>query len=179
MLGLGVLPAIIVSGIYNFTRYGVIYDKGYTLLPVLSEPWYKYGFLSIKYIPIHLKEMFLSTPYFTDSPPYIIPSLFAMSILLITPAFLLMLRARFNQKISQSCLAAIFFIALPNLMHGGNGFTQFGYRHTLDFLPFLLILVASGLSRRIDLLAKILVILSVLVNLWGVVMISWLGIWRM
>lgn len=178
-IGLGILPAVAVQGAYNYVRYGVFYDRGYTLLPILDEPWYRHGFLSIKYIPIHLKEMFLSAPHFIDEPPFIIPSLFAMSILLITPAFLLVLRARFRQKISLASLASILFIALPILLHGGNGFTQFGYRHTLDFLPFMLILVASGLERRIDLLAKILVILSILVNLWGVVMISGLGIWKM
>lgn len=177
-IGLGIFPAVIINGIYNYARFGVFYDKGYTLLPILGEPWYKYGFLSIRYIPIHLKEMFFSMPHFIDKPPYVIPSLFAMSILLTTPAFLLILRARFSEKVLLASLASILFIALPDLLHGGNGFTQFGYRHTLDFMPFLLILVASGLHKRIDVLAKILVILSILVNLWGVVMTSRLGIWR-
>jgi len=63
-IGLGILPAVVLNGIYNYARYGVFYDRGYTLLPILGEPWYKYGFLSVKYIPIHLKEMFLSMPHF-------------------------------------------------------------------------------------------------------------------
>lgn len=178
-IGLGILPALAISGIYNYLRWGVFYDKGYTLLPILDEPWYRYGFLSLKYIPIHLKEMFFSIPYFSDNPPFIIPSLFAMSILLITPAFLLIVRTNFRQKIVVASIFAIFFISLPDLIHGGNGFTQFGYRHSLDFLPFILILVASALERKIDLFAKILVILSILVNFWGVIMISVLGIWKM
>jgi len=118
-------------------------------------------------------------PHFIDKPPFVIPSLFAMSILLITPAFFLILRAHFRQRISLASLVAILFIALPDLLHGGNRFTQFGYRHTLDFMPFMLILVASGIYKQIDILAKILIILSILVNLWGVIMISGLGIWTM
>lgn len=177
-VGLGIFPAVIINGIYNYARFGVFYDKGYTLLPILGEPWYKYGFLSIKYIPIHLKEMFFSTPHFIDKPPFVVPSLFAMSILLITPAFLLMLRARLRQKVSLASLASMLFIALPDLLHGGNGFTQFGYRHTMDFMPFLLILVASGIGE-LSWWKKLLIVLSILVNLWAVIMISFFNIWRL
>lgn len=179
LLVLGILPAICINFLYNYARYEVFFDIGYILLPILSEPWYKYGFINIKYIPIHLKEMLMAMPKFTSQPPFVIPNLFAMAIWLITPAYFLILFADFREKICLASLAAILFISIPELMHGGNGFTQFGYRHTLDFLPFLIILVGLGFNNKFNWWGKLLIILSILVNFWGVVMISFFNIWTM
>lgn len=177
LLILGVLPAVILNFSYNYFRYGVISDIGYVLLPIFNEPWYKYGFVNIRYIPIHLKEMFLAMPKFIPQPPYVIPNLFAMAIWLITPAYFLILFSKLKKRICLASLVSIIAIAIPELMHGGNGFTQFGYRHTLDFLPFSLILIASGLKNKFKFWGKLLIIVSILVNLWGVIMISFLNIW--
>ena len=57
------------------------------------------------------------------------------------------------------------------MTHGTVGFTQFGYRFSLDFTPFLMLLVAKGMRENLGWLEKALIILSVLVNLWGVVSI--------
>lgn len=177
LLVLGVLPAMLLNFAYNYLRYGVIYDVGYLLLPVFNEPWYRYGFVSVKYIPIHLKEMLTAMPKFSSQPPFIIPNLFVMAIWLITPAYFLILFAKFKDRICLAALAAAVITSIPELMHGGNGFTQFGYRYTLDFLPFLIILVASGFNNKFYIWGKILILLSILVNLWGVVMISVFHIW--
>lgn len=178
-LTLGVLPAIIINFFFNYLRYGVIYDKGYALLPVFNEPWYEYGLINIRYIPIHLKEVLFEMPYFIPQFPFIIPNLFAMAIWLITPAYFLIMFANFKKRIYLAVLIAIIAIFIPDLMHGGNGFSQFGYRHTLDFLPFLLILVGSGLESKFNIWSKLLIICSILINLWGVIMISFLKIWAM
>ena len=102
-----------------------------------------------------------------------------MSIFLITPAFFLIFRAKFKERIVLAALVSVVAIMIPELMHGGNGFTQFGYRHTLDVLPFMIILVASGMREKVSLFTKALVVLSILINLWGVVMISHLNLWKM
>lgn len=177
LLGIGFLPAIFINGAYNYFRFGVINDISYSLLPIFSEPWYKYGLFNIRYIPIHLREIFTSMPIFISNPPYIIPSLFAMAIWIVTPALILIVFAKFKTKVAIASVAALIMVALPSLMHGGNGFTQFGYRHTLDYLPFLLLLTASGMIGRNSTIVIVLILLSILVNLWGVVMISHLGLW--
>jgi hypothetical protein len=177
LLGLGISVAVIFNALYDLIRFGVPYDIGYTLLPVLKEPWYKYGFVSINYIPIHLKEMLWGLPVFKSSPPYIIPNLFAMSIFLLTPAFILMFRARIKDKFILAAFISMIVIMIPELMHGGNGFSQFGYRHTLDVLPFMLILVASGMRDKLSWWIKGLIFISIIINLWGVIMISFLNIW--
>src|SRR3989344_6074624 len=57
---LGLSPGILFNGFYNYLRFGTIFDVGYSLLPIFNEPWYKYGLFSIRYLPLHLKEVFTS-----------------------------------------------------------------------------------------------------------------------
>jgi uncharacterized membrane protein len=65
---------------------------------------------------------------------------------------------------------AVVAIAFVNLMHFSQGWVQFGYRFSNDFVPFALILVALGIERRGGArpLAIALVVASVAINLWGV-----------
>jgi len=174
---LGLSPGILFNGFYNYLRFGTIFDVGYSLLPIFNEPWYKYGLFSIRYLPLHLKEVFTSLPAFSKNPPFIIPSIYIMAIWFTTPAFLLIIKAKFKTKLALASLIAVIIIALPGLLHGNNGSTQFGYRFALDFMPFLLLLMASGIINRFNWQVKLLIILSVLVNLWGVIMISFLNKW--
>jgi hypothetical protein len=64
-------------------------------------------------------------------------------------------------------------------MHFSQGWVQFGYRFSLDFAPWALLLVALALDRLRSAAAVLLggglVAVSVAVNLWGVVMGNALG----
>lgn len=179
VFGFGLSIMVLLNWAYNYARYGTIEDISYRLLPIFNEPWYQYGLFNIRYIPTHLNELFTALPKFSLSPPFLIPSLLVMSIWFVTPAFLLSLFAKFKTKIAIASLVTVLAVAIPSLVHGSNGFTQFGYRFSLDYTPFLLILVASAISREFKWWAKALIILSILVNLWGVIMISHLKIWIM
>jgi hypothetical protein len=74
-------------------------------------------------------------------------------------------------------VVAVLAIAVVNLMHFSQGWVQFGYRFSNDFVPFALPLVALGMARRrgIGLLGAWLIGLSVAVNLWGVIWGNILG----
>lgn len=176
-LCLGILPALLFNIFYNYVRFGAFFDLGYALLPVLNEPWYKYGLVNVKYIPIHLTEIFTALPTFIAKPPYVLPSLNVMALWFVTPAFLLIPLARFKTRLVLASLITVVIMSLPSLLHGGNGFTQFGFRHALDFLPFLLILTASGMREKANLTAILLIVLSVLINLWGIIMINFFNAW--
>jgi hypothetical protein len=75
----------------------------------------------------------------------------------------------------------VLIIAIVNLMHFSQGWVQFGYRFSLDFAPWAVLLVAVGLERiaartgrrtgawALIAFALVLVAASVFVNLWGVV----------
>lgn len=176
-LGIGLLLGILTNWIYNYLRFGTISDIAYNIL-LKNSPSHPYGLLNIRYIPVHIWEIFTAMPVFVSHFPYVIPSLNVMAIWLVMPALFLIMFAQFRQKIVIASVIAIFFCALPSLLKGGNGFTQFGYRYALDYMPFLIILCASGLRNRVNWFSKILICLSILINLWGVLMIGFFHLWR-
>lgn len=159
---------------YNFTRFGVPYDKGYFLIPgTANEPWFAKGIVHPSYIIEDLKVAFLALPKFLDGPPYIQPSWAGMSIWLTTPAFIYALFAPLRQRIVQLSWLAILLIFLVVGMHGGTGFAQFGYRFAVDFYPFLMLLTIKGVERTgLHWYSWLLFFLGFLVNLWGVVWIN-------
>jgi hypothetical protein len=90
-------------------------------------------------------------------------------------------------RLVTGAVVAVLIVAFVNLMHFSQGWVQFGYRFSLDFAPWAVLLVAIGLERiaartavadaaagragawSLVALALLLVTASVLVNLWGVV----------
>lgn len=180
---LGLLPALIFNSLYNYLRFGRFDDFAYSLYLSsqslsIKQSIFPYGFFSINYIPDRIKDIFFSFPIFTTQPPFVLPNLYAMAIYVVTPAFLLILFASFKKRLVYASLITVFVISIPSLIKGGNGFTQFGFRYSLDFLPFLLLLTASGLENRFNIYSKSLILLSICINLWGVIMISVLNKWQ-
>jgi hypothetical protein len=117
--------------------------------------------------------------------PLAVPNDIGMSVLLTSPAYLLALpalrRFRTSRVVAGSALA-VLFIAIVSLMHFSQGWVQFGYRFSNDFVPWAVILVALGadaVSRRLATagaaLVGGLVVVSILINAWGVAWGNLLG----
>jgi len=154
-------------GIYNFVRFGSFFQTGYSLIPgVLQEPWYKYGIFSVHYISRQLQAIFLSMPKFSVHFPYFLPTSYAMALWLTTPALFLLFGVRTKDKYSVVFLLTALLIALPSLMHGTVGFSQFGYRFSLDFIVFLLLPLIAVFERIGWKIAGIFVAVSMAINLW-------------
>ncbi len=116
---------------------------------------------------------------FDEDCPLLIPRDVGTSILITSPAFLLAIPAlrRGRSRIVAGGFLAVVAIALINLMHFSQGWVQFGYRFSNDFVVFALPLVALGMSRRggVGLLGFWLILAAVVVNLWGVIWGNILG----
>jgi len=70
-----------------------------------------------------------------------------------------------------ACWSAIIPVALLLFSFAATGWAQFGYRYGLDFYPFLFLLTIRGIGDEIKWHHKLLILLSVCVNLWGVLFI--------
>ncbi len=170
----GILPFFIFNSLYNYLRFGTIFDKGYYLIPhIFEEPWYQKGLVHPSYIPSHLKIILLGMPKTTEQFPYIIPSWNGLAIWITTPSFILSLLGPIKNKLVKLAWLAIFLISLVIFCHGSTGFTQFGYRFAVDFYPFLILLTILGASRiKNKKIYPLLVFLSFIVNLWGILWIN-------
>ena len=110
-----------------------------------------------------------------------------MSLLLTSPAYLFaippVLRGWGRNRLVTGSVLAILVITFVNLMHFSQGWVQVGYRFSLDFVPWALVLVALGMERvRVrfgPVIAGVLIgvglVLSVAINLWGVIWGNVLG----
>ncbi len=113
--------------------------------------------------------------------PLAVPIDIGTSILLSAPGLLLALfalRQRPWARLTIGAGAAVLVLATFNLAHFSQGWVQWGYRFSLDFMPFLLPLVAVGAGRadgRPRTIAVVLVVAGTMINLWGVVWGQLLG----
>lgn len=175
LLFLGIAPSVIMNCLYNYSRFGVIWDIGYTLIPgVSTEPWYQKGIVNPVYILDHLKIIMFSLPSYENEFPYFIPSMFGYAIWFTTPAFLLSLKNKFKDKFVWSSWLSIALVSLLIFSHGSTGFSQFGYRFAVDFYPLLLVLTIKSVatSNGPKWQHWTLLCISVLVNLWGVLFLN-------
>lgn len=169
-----ILSIFILSAfLYNFLRFGRWFEFGYSLIPgILNEPWFKKGIIHPSYLSRNLRIFFLGLPKWGKKWPFLQPTWSGLALWITTPAFLFAFKASLREKIVFSSWLAVFLTALPGFCHGSWGFTQFGYRFALDFYPFLLLLTAKGIGGKINWYHQLVIVLSILVNLWGVLWIN-------
>ena len=78
-----------------------------------------------------------------------IPTLAGVSLTHLSPALYFAARAPYRRdKLTWFLLGTAVVCAVPFLMNYGNGFAQFGMRYAMDFIPYVGILAAMGLTRR-------------------------------
>jgi hypothetical protein len=111
--------------------------------------------------------------WFDPECPVLVPNSVGMGLLLTSPAYLLAvpaLRRYGRSRLVTGASLAVLFIAAINLMHFSQGWVQFGYRFSLDFAPFLLLLMAVGINRPGGLGRGAIVPIagSIAVQAWGV-----------
>jgi hypothetical protein len=136
---------------------------------------------------------------FNPDCPLVLPRDTGMSILLTSPAYLLAVPALrwgwASSRLVTGAAVAVLIVAVVNLMHFSQGWVQFGYRFSNDFVPWALLLVAIGMERLAAGRASSagaprgvgvgvgvgsavvigLVAVSIAVNLWGTVWANVLG----
>jgi hypothetical protein len=171
----GLAIPLALNALYNYARYQVFTDIGYYLIPGIdTDPYFQQGIFNLSYIPRHIYAIFFQGPIQLSNFPWFEPSWMGLALFFTTPAFLYIFIGPFKggwHSLSKKAALAVLCILPPIITHGTVGFTQFGYRFSLDFTPFLMLLVAAGMRENLGWTEKVLIILSVLVNLWGVVSI--------
>lgn len=169
-IGAGIFVAL--DMIYNYVRFGTPFDVAYWMIPgILNEPWFNLGLFNLSYIPQNLVPFLFGLPNFTSTAPYMIIPMRGLAIWFTTPAFIFSIKSKIKDSITGLAWLAIILIAIIIFTKGLSGW-GFGYRYAVDFYPFLYILTLKGIGEKIRWYHKLLIILGVIVNLWGVIVFN-------
>jgi hypothetical protein len=176
------LPGWALAGflyvMFNEVRYGTIFDITLWIY-YPTDPAHLstgHGPFSIHYLPANLYTLFFLGPGFDGRFPYIHPTLMGQALPLTSPAFVLALRPSFRRPIPALLALAAVIASLASLTCYASGYAQFGTRYYLQVYPLLLVLMALGMKHRVDQMAKILIVASMILVAFGVWQIRGLGI---
>ncbi len=166
------LAAVAVTGWWDWVRFGSPTETGYSiawLTPPL-QALRDQGLFSTTHVPTNL-ALFLGGGYsIRDAFPWLVPSNQGQSILLTMPALLIAVGASLRERLNLVLWGAVIVTAVPVfLYYGGGGANTYGYRYAMDFVPFLVALVAIALRDRFGNLEKALIGLSVAFVCYGYV----------
>ncbi len=157
--------------IYNYVRYGTIMDQGYALTylkdmhrdiydvlqnspiteqkELLKKFSAEYGGpLQLKYVKYNLYSIFMMAPSFSWEFPYIIPEVAGTAITFTSPMLYFAVKAKRKEEDVIILWITTILTAIPFLLNYGNGNAQFGMRYSLDFTPYLWLLMCIGLGKK-------------------------------
>ncbi len=167
-LGAVLVPSLCLWVLYNEARWGVPWDSGHTIFFHQDAIGGGGSPFSLAHLPYHLWSFFVQAPALSSSYPWILPTLSGVALTWTEPALALAFFARGSRRVVTACWIAVVLVAGPSLLYYVNGFAQYGMRHSLDFMPFLFLLMIFALRERVALYARALLAYSTLAGLYGV-----------
>lgn len=182
-----IFASLIMLAGYNFIRFHSIFETGYiydiTLKTFPLTNNLAYGYMSLSHIPANLYSFLIMPPQplltdmnggFVLKFPYLKVSPWGLAIWYTSPLFLFLLFKFRKWKYTISALVTAIFLAIPVVTYFSVGFSQYGYRYALDFLPFLFLLLIPSLTPKLSKAAIALIVIGVIFNclfissLWGI-----------
>lgn len=169
---------LIPTLIYNYVRFNSPFDTGYSYYN--GHPRFTTvaklhgGYWNIIYAPKNFYYLFLATPISVAKNKI---SLFVdkegMAIWFTTPALLLLLlpdkfnSGKINPTFKRVLYPQIAISLVPILTVLGTGWEQYGYRYSLDFMLWPIVLLAEKFNHKLT-LHKTLFALSIIMCSYGV-----------
>jgi hypothetical protein len=158
----------------NYVRFGSITEFGHTYLATGQlQRIQTYGLFNYHFLSKNLSAMWTLLPRLQLEPPYILISKHGMSVLATTPALVYLFmpaerRGSADRLWWRLTWATVAACALPALFYQNTGYAQFGYRFILDYLPYLIVLLAVG-RHPLTWTFKACIVFACLVNGFGAV----------
>jgi hypothetical protein len=170
-LALFAAPIAIVAGPVlwmNQARFGNPAEFGHSHLYAnrVNADIRAHGLFSFHYLARNLRSAFLLLPKLDFQPFRLGYDPNGMSLLVTTPLFALLLFPRERPRLWRPLWMTAAAVALPGFLYQNNGWQQFGFRFSLDYTPYLIVLLALS-GRVVDGVFWLLAAVGVAVNAWG------------
>ncbi len=152
---------------HNAARFGNPLEFGHAYLDVRQQAQMEtIGMFSWAYLSRNLAVALTLLPSVHSTAPYITISGHGLAIWLTTPVLLYVLWPRRTGPLHRALWVTVAAVALPSLLYQNSGWFQFGYRFSLDYLVFLIVLLAIG-GRPLTKLAKAIIVIGIVINTFG------------
>lgn len=153
----------------NYVRFQSLTEFGHTYLPSWAGDRIRlHGMFSPRHINRNLVAALTQVPLIVPFKPYVKISQHGVALWFTTPVLLMLLWPQVKGFLHRYAWLTVAAVALPLLFYQNTGWLQFGYRFSLDVMPYLMLLLAIG-GRRFSKVFYALAVIAVLVNLFGAV----------
>ena len=152
----------------NQARFGSWTEFGHSHLYAnrVNQQIQQYGLFNYQFLERNLHAAFTRLPELQLHPLHIGFNGEGMSLFVTTPLFALLLWPRERPRLHRALWLTAAAIALPGFFYQNSGWFQFGFRFSLDYTPYLIVLLALG-RRPLTRTWWALALTGVAVNGWG------------
>ncbi len=166
LFALGATPLLAAAAWSNQVRFGSPFDFGHAHFwnNRVNAEVQRYGLFSLHYLEAQLHAAFTRLPHLEGGRLAWDPN--GMSLFLTTPLFLWLLWPRERPRLHLALWLTVAATAVPGFLYQNTGYVQFGYRFSLDWTPYLFLLLALG-ARPMGRAFWAAGLLGVAVNTWG------------
>jgi hypothetical protein len=166
-VGVPVAALGLVGAWFNWARFHSVSEFGHFYLNVRwTDRIQRYGLFNYAFLSRNLAAAFTLTPKLLPRAPYIQIPWHGLSMLITSPALLYLLWPVNKQPIHRALWLTVLPIALLSFLYQNDGWVQFGFRFSIDYLFALMMLLAVG-NRRLTPTFKALILVGIGVNLFG------------
>jgi hypothetical protein len=170
------LPCLVIGTsllIQNHIRFESLSEFGHSYLAGGGLQRVKqFGLFHPVFLSKNLTAAFTLLPRVITEYPYVLISKHGMSLFVTTPAFIYLFRPLPRESPQEVFWHRLLWLivlltAIPHFFYQNTGYEQFGYRFSLDYLVYLMLLLALG-RRPINWVFKVSILVGVAVNAFGV-----------
>ncbi len=169
LFALPVALILMLLMLMNWSRFDDPFEFGHKYLQVR---WLgrinRWGLFNFHFLARNLMVCLALLPWLSQEAPYLGISMHGLAIWFTTPVLIWVLWPRKNTTFYSFLIISMVAVALPSLLYQNSGWVQFGYRFSLDYMVFLILMLAMG-GRRFGKLFIALCVFSIAVNLFGAI----------
>ena len=156
----------LILAVLNVVRFGSPFEFGHKFLAVQwQERMFRFGLFNYHFLSRNLAAALILLPRVMTHYPYVKVSQHGVSMLVTSSPLAYTIMPQAPSPLRRALWLTILATALPSLLYHSSGFVQFGYRYSLDYLAFFIVLLAIS-SRPQTRLFRGLVVFSFVVNLF-------------
>lgn len=164
--GVPAAAVLAVLMVHNYARFEHPLKFGHEFLNIeWQERIQRWGLFNYHFLSRNLAAALILLPRIMTHYPYVRISHHGMSLLLTSPNLAYVVAPAEKSRIATPLWFTIGTTALPSLLYQNSGYIQFGYRFSLDYMIFFVVLLAVG-ARRFSWLFKALVVVAFAINLF-------------